>query len=57
MSDPAAIEHAKQELRAENDLHRPLIGFALAGAVLAVLVIGVVDLPRAAAALHRRGLE
>ncbi|HZY75889.1 MAG TPA: MnhB domain-containing protein [Jatrophihabitantaceae bacterium] len=51
MSDRAAIEHAKQEPRAEDDLHRPVIGFALAGAVLAVLVIGVVDLPRAAAAL------
>jgi len=51
MSDPAAVEHAKHEPRAENDLHRPAIGFALAGAVLAVLVIGVVDLPRAAAAL------
>jgi len=51
MTEPAAIEHAKKEPRADDDWHRPAVGFALAGAVVAVLVIGVVDLPRAAAAL------
>jgi multicomponent Na+:H+ antiporter subunit B len=51
MTERAAVEHAKQEPRADDDLHRPVVGFALAGAVLAALAVGVVDLPRAASAL------
>jgi multicomponent Na+:H+ antiporter subunit B len=52
MSNPAAVAHAAHEPRAgDDDLHRPVIGFALAGAVLAALIVGVVDLPRAASAL------
>lgn len=50
-SSRAAIEHAQQEAHTDEDRHRPVIGFALVGLVLAVLVVGVVDLPRAGAAL------
>ena len=51
-TDPAAVEHARQEPRtADDDLHRPIVGLALAGATVAVLVLGILDLPRAAAAL------
>jgi multicomponent Na+:H+ antiporter subunit B len=59
LTEPAAGEHARHEPHtpdddphtSDDDLHRPLVGLALAGATVAVLVLGVLDLPRAAAAL------
>lgn len=51
MSDSTTGDQPDRDIHSGDDWHRPGLGFALAGGTLVVLVLGVLNLPRAAAAL------
>ena len=51
MIEQRAAEHAERELHARSDFHRVWLALLLVGAFAAILVLGVIGLPRESAAL------